>query len=111
MRRAVWHTFGLCHQAVLAVKRGDVASGLRLLDANTALRFLTFLSETAEALGRVGQIADGLVTIEDGIARSERTEECWLIAEFLRVKGELVLLQGVQDAAATGEDHFRQALR
>ena len=42
--------------------------------------------------------------------RSERTEELWVIAELLRVKGELLLLQGGSAAAATAEDHFRQAL-
>ena len=34
----------------------------------------------------------------------------WYIAELLRVKGELLLLQGAPEAAATAEDHFRQAL-
>jgi predicted ATPase len=32
------------------------------------------------------------------------------MAELLRVKGELLLLQGGSSAAATAEDHFRQAL-
>jgi predicted ATPase len=63
-----------------------------------------------EALGRAGQIADGLAAIEEAILRSERTEERWLIAELLRIKGELFLLQGAPGAAAAAEDHFRQAL-
>ena len=33
-----------------------------------------------------------------------------MIAEMLRVKGELLLLQGGPTAAAAAEDHFRQAL-
>ena len=37
-------------------------------------------------------------------------EERWVIAELLRIKGELLLLQGAPGAAATAEDHFRQAL-
>jgi predicted ATPase len=44
------------------------------------------------------------------IDHSERTEERWLIAEFLRVKGELLRLQAAARAAAAAEDHFRQAL-
>jgi len=48
--------------------------------------------------------------IEEANARSERTEECWPIAELLRVKGELLLLQGAPGATAVAEDHFRQAL-
>ena len=61
-------------------------------------------------MGRAGQIADGLAVIEEAIARSERTEECWAMAELVRVKGELLLLQGAPGAAAAAEDHFRQAL-
>jgi predicted ATPase len=57
-----------------------------------------------------GQIADGLPAIEEMIIRSEHTEERWLIAESLRVKGELLLLRGEPGAEATAEGHFRQAL-
>jgi predicted ATPase len=64
----------------------------------------------AEALGRAGQIADGLAAIEEAIEQSERTEERWLIAELLRTKGELLLLQDAPGAAAAAEGHFRQAL-
>jgi hypothetical protein len=46
------------------VKRGDVASGLRLLhagfddlgEANAGFRFIPCLSKMAEALGRAGQM-------------------------------------------------------
>jgi predicted ATPase len=112
---AVWHAFGLCLQRVLAVRRGDIASGLRLLragfddlgNANTAFRFSHFLSETAEALGRAGKIADALAAIDETI---EPCEEYWVMSELLRIKGELVRLQGGSSAAATAEEHFRQAL-
>jgi tetratricopeptide (TPR) repeat protein len=114
---AVHHALGLCHQRVLAVKRGDVVTGLRLLragfddlgEANAMFRF-PFLSEMAEALGRAGQIADGLAAIDEAIERCERTEEHWVMSELLRIKGELLLLQGAPGAAAVAEDHFRQAL-
>jgi hypothetical protein len=66
--------------------------------------------QMAEALGRAGQNADGLATIEEEIARAERTEERWAMAELLRFKGEVLLLQGAPGAAAATEDHFRQAL-
>ena len=64
----------------------------------------------AEALGRAGHIAEGLAAIEEAISRAERIEERWAMAELLRVKGELLLLQGAPEAAAAAEDHFRQAL-
>ena len=64
----------------------------------------------AEALGRAGQIADGLATIEEAIADPSALKNAGLIAELLRIKGELLLLQGAPGAAAAAEDHFRQAL-
>jgi predicted ATPase len=115
---ALFRAWSRCHQAVLVIRRGDLVTGLQLLragldelgEARSALRFLAFLSEMAEALGRAGQIADGLATIEEAMERSERTEERWVTAELLRIKGELLLLQGAPGAAAAAEDHFQQAL-
>src|SRR5256885_17079235 len=56
------------------------------------------------------QIAEALRAVEEAIARFEHSEASWLIAPLLRSKGELLLLQGEEGAAATAEDHFRQAL-
>jgi predicted ATPase len=103
---------------VLVIKRGEVIGGLRLLRTSldeigkvrSALGVITLLDVMAEALGRAGQIADGLAAIEEAIARSEHTDERWLMAELLRIKGELVLLQRAPGAAAAAEDRFRQAL-
>jgi len=114
---ALWQAWGRSYQGVLVIKRGDSATGLRLLRAGlnklgeakfVALRLVTFLM--AEALARAGQIADGFAMIEEAIAQSEHTEERWLIAELLRVKGELILLQDAPEAAASAEGRFRQAL-
>jgi len=113
---ALWQAWGRSYQGVLVIKRGDSATGLRLLRAGlnklgeakfVALRLVTFLM--AEALARAGQIADGFAMIEEAIAQSEHTEERWLIAELLRVKGELILLQDAPEAAASAEGRFRQA--
>jgi predicted ATPase len=79
-------------------------------EANTAYRFIPFMSEMAEALGRPGQVADGIAAIDEAIERCKRTEVHWLMPELLRVKGELLLLQRTPGAAISAEDHFRHAL-
>jgi predicted ATPase/DNA-binding winged helix-turn-helix (wHTH) protein len=113
---ARWRAFGHIYQGVLVIQGGDLLTGLQLLragfDEPGAAGFAprSFTSLLAEALGRAGQIADGLAAIEEAIVRSERIEERWAIAEMLRIKGELLLLQGAAGAAAPAEDHFRQAL-
>jgi predicted ATPase len=99
---------------MLVIQRGDVNTGLRLLRgafaepaaAGSAPRLFAFLISAAS--GHAGEIADGLPAIEEAIVRSERSEERWVIAELVRIKGELLLLKGKPGAAAEG--HFRQAL-
>jgi predicted ATPase/DNA-binding winged helix-turn-helix (wHTH) protein len=114
----LWRAWGLSHQGVLAIKRGDVAAGLGLLgpgseepsEAQSAMGYLMFRATLAEALGRTGQIAEGIAAIEEALAWTEHTKERWLVAELLRIKGELLLLEGRLGAATAAEDHFRQAL-
>jgi len=114
----LWHLRGRCYQGLLLNMTGDTAAGLQLL--GTALdelretafagHYMMFLGAFAEALGRAGQIAQGLVAIEEALARSNRTEARWYLAELLRLKGELVLLQGASGFAAAAQDHFLTAL-
>jgi tetratricopeptide (TPR) repeat protein len=108
---------GRIYRDVLVVRRGDVVTGVRQLradlnelgEATTISRFKAFFM--AEALGRGGQIAEGLEAIEDAIERSERDEERWATAELLRVKGELLLLQGESECLAKRQDALSWELR
>jgi hypothetical protein len=112
---APWNDFASRLKGVVLVKTGDLDAGSPLLragldeitDPNSGLWFLTGLSEMAEALGHAGRIADGLATVERGIDRSQRG---WLAPELLRIKGELLLLQGTAGTTGAVEDVFRQAL-
>jgi predicted ATPase/DNA-binding winged helix-turn-helix (wHTH) protein len=114
---ARWSVLGRNYQGVLAIRQGALVTGLQQLrfgsdalgDASSSgSRLIACLM--ADALGSARQVADGLAAVEGVIEQSERTEERWLIAELLRVKGELLLLQDAPRAAAIAEDHFRQAL-
>ena len=113
---ARWRACGLSYHGALVSRRGDVMNGLRLLcegfdeldhDWFAAFNIAVLMSE---ALGRAGQIDDGLAAVEKSIARCERTEGRWLISELLRIKGELLLLQGTAGTTEAVEDVFRQAL-
>lgn len=80
-----------------------------LRESQFALPYTVFLGALAEALAGVGQMTQGIVAIDEALARSERDEERWYVPELLRVKGELVLREDAPDAAAAA-DHFAQAL-
>jgi predicted ATPase len=113
-----WGALGRASQGVLAIRRGDVDPGLRLLRAGfdefggpvTDWLSVMFLSELAAGLGRAGRPAEGLTTAEQTIKRAEHAEARWFFPESLRIKGELLLLQAADGAAAAAEADFRQAL-
>ena len=113
---ARWRAFAHGYQGVLLIQRGDLDGGLRLLrtafdepgSAGAVPRFFT--SRMAEALGRAGQVADGLAAIEEAIVHSNRSEEHWTTPELLRIRGELLLLQNAPGAAGAAEDDFLEAV-
>jgi predicted ATPase len=81
-----------------------------LRETGSILRYTAFLGALAEGLAGTGNFAEGLAAVHEALERTERNEEFWCVAELLRIKGELVLLEDAPDAAAAAEDHFRQAL-
>jgi predicted ATPase/DNA-binding winged helix-turn-helix (wHTH) protein len=115
---ALWHAWGRCLEGVLLTKRGDLVSGLQLLrtalnelrETGAVLYYMAFLSSLAEALAGVGDVAEGLAAMDEALARYENDEEHWCMAELLRIKGELLLLESGPQAVARAEDHFDQAL-
>jgi predicted ATPase len=116
----LWHAYGRSHQGLLSIKQGDVATGLRLLRTSLDeiggpefgffLRLATLVDVRAEALACAGDIDGALDALAETTECLERAEELWIIPEFLRRKGELLMVRGASGAAAVAEDHFRQAL-
>jgi len=112
---AVWNDFASRLKGVVLVKAGDLDGGSPLLraglhetaESNANLWFLTGLGQMAEALGQAGRFADGIATVERGLDRSQRG---WLAPELLRIKGELLLLQGTTGTTEAVDDVFRRAL-
>jgi len=115
-----WHAFGRSHQGLLSLKRGDIATGLGLLRASLDeiggpefaffLRLATVVDVRAEALACAGDIDGALDALAETTERVERAEELWIIPEFLRRKGELLMVRGASGDATVAEEHFRQAL-
>jgi predicted ATPase len=100
------------------IKGGQIREGLTLLgEGLMGLRamqygvyYAVFLCEYAEALGNAGQVDQGLVAIDEALARSKRHDEYWYMPELLRVKGELVSQSGGATASSVAEKLFRQSL-
>src|SRR5882672_4245286 len=115
---AIWHAWGRAFEGILFIKRGDAINGLALLrtargelrETGFAALYAEILRALAEALAGAGEVVEGLVTIDEALARSERNEERWCLAELLRIKGELILREGAPLAATAAEEHFSRSL-
>ena len=112
----LWKAWGNCFEGMLLIARRDYHPGLRLLRAGINripqhnMRYGGSYAYLAEALGATGQISSGLSVIQEAIGRSEQDEERWHIAEFLRIRGDLFLLQRGPSAIEAAEESFHQSL-
>ena len=114
----LWGALGRAYRGLLLIRQGDVAAGSALLGASLdeadsaglAVRLIAFLNLTTDSSRRAQLTTKQLEAVEDAIDRSKAVEEHWAVAELLRVKGELLLLDDAPGAETLAEDHFQQAL-
>jgi predicted ATPase len=114
---AGWNGWGRYWEGALAIRRGDRDSGLRLqrsaLDALGDLAkdlYPMLMGEFGATLAMGGQLDQGLVTIEDALARCRRDSQHWCEPELLRIQGELRLLNGEGSAARAAQELFSAGL-
>jgi predicted ATPase len=72
-----------------------------------------FLTLLAESYGHLGQIENGLRTVEEALSIGTQTGERWYEAEGYRVKGELALqskIQGPKPKVEEAEQCFHKAI-
>ena len=97
------------------VRRGNVAEGIPLLRdglsayrATGAVSWLPqFIPLLARAYGIAGQIEEAITQLDETLQIIDRTGERWFEAEVCRLKGQLLLRQGLREAA---EELYRRAL-
>jgi class 3 adenylate cyclase/predicted ATPase len=78
-------------------------------DIGSELLFTVIFALLADAHCSLGQRAEGLAAVAEGLTIIDRNEEHWGEAELHRLKGELLSLGGSADAASA-ETSFRQAI-
>ncbi len=113
----VWLTYGRCLKGMVLIKRDEFDVGVPMLSAAVAelraarfVHYTAFLAALAEGLAGTGEVVRGLAILDEALAQSDKAEERWILAELLRLKGELILLQDVPNATAIAADHFQQSL-
>jgi predicted ATPase/DNA-binding winged helix-turn-helix (wHTH) protein len=103
-----WAPYGARYRRVIALKGGNVGSIEGIDQSDAHLRSLTAWAELADALAKSGRSDEGLAAL-DGFA-AQSPELGGFAPEFLRLRGELLLLQNAPAAAKPSENLFRQAL-
>ncbi len=85
---------------VAAMRRGMDA----YKETGARLHLPYFLCRIAEAEARLGRTRDGLAALELAVETAEVTGERWCLAEFLRLKGDLLAIETPQR-----RDHARES--
>jgi predicted ATPase/DNA-binding winged helix-turn-helix (wHTH) protein len=114
----LWNLWARCFKGIVMVKRGDIAAGLEALrselgragEARFLPRFLLPHGELAACLGEAGEVAQGLATVDEALARCEARDERWYVAELLRIRGELLLHETEHRSISAAEQCFSEAL-
>ena len=114
-----WHAVGLVMRGWALAEQGAGAGGIAQLRQGLAAWAATggetyrtyYLALLAEALGREGQIEEGLGVLAEALALMHGTGEAFHGAELHRLQGEFLLRQEAAEAACReAEACFRRAL-
>ena len=84
---------GQVEEGIVQMRRAMAGHGVTLLGRDRSY----FLALMAEAFERGGQVAEGLSTLTEELARVNKTGERFYEAEMHRIKGELLLKHAVPD--------------
>ena len=114
----VWRRCGDCFNGQLLIARGDLLDGLRILDSAigelTTARFTQyhggFLATLANGLAQAGRLEEGIAVIDKALARADRADERWSMAELLRTRGELLCRANGADAVMLAEAQLQESL-
>jgi tetratricopeptide (TPR) repeat protein len=112
-----WNAVGRSFKGSLLLTQGDRAGLLTLRSAldwlnetRFAFHYTMSLASLAQGLGAAGRLAEAHLTIDEAIESVKNHEEHWCMPEILRIKGELIRLDGSTKADETAENYFQQAL-
>jgi predicted ATPase len=112
-----WYDWGMLIKAGWMLLRREQEEGLALflkrLDAfhagGAALCIPYYLSVLGEAYRQAGRFQDSRRALDEGLAFAEKNDERFQEAELQRLKGELLLAES-PDQAAAAENCFHQAI-
>ena len=114
----VWNCYASCFEAEIALRKGRPDECAHQLNVNLPILrkggftlFQTiFQSVAARALRDMGKHAEAVRMIDSAVAHCASSGERWCLAELHRVKGTILLADGLPKARERAEKSYRQAL-
>jgi len=114
---ALWGALAKGLRGVLRNRSGRLEEGIGLVrGALEEFRtmhyrpsYIAYLAELAQSLGWAGQVSKGLAIIEEAFDWLTTTDEAWCTSSILRIKGDLLVLDGSSAALGEAETLFSQA--
>ena len=105
--KVAWLGYAECFEGTIAIRRGEIVSGMRTLRNGIDLRrapgkrwhLVLLLGLLADALTFAGLDGDASAVVDEALALGEGTGVEWLRPELLRIKGEVLAQQDSIDAA------------
>lgn len=114
-----WKIVGRCYMGMLLTRTSaDKIDGIRMVRAALSelpesafqINYAQILAALADALARSGEVDEAMATIDAAMASCERRREGWYVPELIRVRGELLIRRGGEQARQQAADHFRRAI-
>lgn len=104
---AFWASWTSCLKGQLLVLQGDHRDGIALLrdglkaraENGWLMRNPEFLGSLAEGLFAIRENTQALAAIEEALSISRQGRQLWCLADLLRIKGEVLLADGISDSA------------
>lgn len=116
---ALWRIIGDCWKGVVLARKGEVRAGAQLLRkaltnipaGSFSLHHSLFLAEYADALGRSGNGSAAKEAIDRAVRSAKSQGERWCLAEILRIKGDILLLDRSSGAEQAAVAQFEESLQ
>ena len=115
----LWKLIGDCWKGVVLARKGEFKAAAQVLrkalanipEGSFSLHHSLFLAEYAHALGRGGNASAAKEAIDRAVHSSKSQGERWCLAEILRIRGDILLMDRGSGAEQAAQAQFEEALQ
>ncbi|MDC8015297.1 ATP-binding protein [Tahibacter soli] len=117
-RLTVWRAMATCMRGRWLLDRGEPfqlvpfrEAVAELYDHGLRMRYPSYLANLGEGLAQLGDIDGAHASIDRALALSQSSGQVWGMSEILRMKGNLLRLEGKPGSLHDAADRYAESLR